>query len=129
MLSVKRAILDRRLLEPIIRVVQTETLNEFGEPQISRFYSNEMAVVTMPKESTLLRLRDASTYQQYILVTSSLIFLPDNLTGQPDIIIWNGNEYLVTSVDDYQNRGYTRATCGLLGLHVSVPLIEDNYSE
>ena len=33
MLSVKRAILDRRLLEPIIRVVQTETLNEFW-PQI-----------------------------------------------------------------------------------------------
>ena len=57
-------------------------------------------------------LNAAGPTSRDLVVTSSP--LNGAVAGQqPDLIVWNGQTYIVTIVNDYQANGYTRAICKL----------------
>ena len=113
MLNVRRAVRDKRLTQKIVRIVSTETVDPKGRPEQSYQRSTVRAIVTMAAQGDIERYTDATLYHKAILVTSEMIFYPDNLTGQPDIIVYHNENYIVLGVDDYRDFGYTRAVCGI----------------
>ena len=119
MINVSRAVNDKRLNQPILRIVQTESFNDYGESVIKTLKTHHNAVVSVPTNAELIRWVDNTTYKKAMCFTSSLIFNPDNLQGQPDILVWKGDEYLIVSVDDYSHNGYTRAIGVLQALQVA----------
>jgi len=113
MLNVRRAVRDKRLTQKIVRIVSTETVDQKGRPEQSYQRSTVRAIVTVAAQGDIERYVDATLYHKAILVTSEMIFYPDNLTGQPDIIVYHNENYVVLGVDDYRDFGYTRAVCGI----------------
>ena len=120
MINVRRVVNNKRLRQPILRIVQTETFDDYGNSVIDTRTTNEYVVVTTATQAELQRYVDGTTYKSAMAFTSSLIFNADNLAGQPDILVWNGDNYLVVAVDDYSENGYTRAIGALLDLQKSV---------
>jgi hypothetical protein len=113
MLNVRRAVRDKRLTQKVVRIVSTESVNAYGEPEQAYQRSTVRAIVTVASQGDIERYVDATLYHKAILVTSEMIFYPDNLTGQPDIIVYHNENYVVLGVDDYRDFGYTRAVCGI----------------
>ena len=114
MINVKAAVLNKSLTQTISRVIRTESINEFGEPVISERNMRLEAVITTPTAGQLQRYTDATNINRTICVTTAHPLNPDFTTGQPDIIEWAGNNYIVVGTENYINFGYTRAICQMV---------------
>lgn len=116
MINVRNVLRDRRLTQKVVRIVSTEEINQYGEAVQTQTRSMVRAVVTSPDNGEMVRYVDSTTYKKAICVTSEMVFYPDNLSGQPDIIVWHDENYVVVGVEDYRDFGYTRAICALTDL-------------
>ena len=119
MLDLSDIVQDEDFTQDIVRLVSTETINNYGEAIQSTSRSHVRAIVTTPSTGQLNRYVDATTYKKAICVTGNMVFYPDNLTGQPDIFIYHNEYYVVVGVDDYRDFGYTRAYCCMTDLQSS----------
>ena len=119
---------DPDFTQPIIRYVCTEVTDNYGRPHQQVTKSKVRAIVTQPNNGDLIRYVDSTTYTKAICVTSSMVFYPDNLTGQPDVILYHGEHYVVVGVEDYRDFGYTRAICALTDFQAAASDGDDTLS-
>jgi hypothetical protein len=113
MLNVSRVVLNPRFLQPITQIKRTETVNQYGESVISSDEITIQAVVTMANAQDLNRFTDATVYKKAILVSTANVINPDSIQGQPDMLIYKDETYIVIGVDSYSEFGYTRAVAAL----------------
>lgn len=114
MISVAELMTDPDLVEPVTRIQRIQTVNSYGETTITESSSQIQAVVTSPGKTGVVRLEDAQTYQDTIKVTTSAPLNGASVGQQPDLIVWNGQTYVVQLTNDYQSSGFTRAICKLV---------------
>lgn len=111
-------IFDDELCQSVTRIVRREQVNQWGEAEAKFKRTTIPAVVTSATAGDLNRFTDATTYTKTIKVTTAHNLNPDNVGGQSDIIVFEGDNYEVVGVDNYKNNGYTRAICSLIDFEV-----------
>lgn len=116
MLNVASVVSDPRFTQSVTRMQRAETINQYGESVITSTSTTIAAVITSPGKTGLMRFEDAQTYQDTIKVTTTSPLNGPTATSQPDLIVWQGQNYAVTIVNDYAQFGYTRAICKLIDL-------------
>ena len=114
MLSLKHAVINPRFTQPIIRIIRGSSVNDYGELITVERKSTIQAVVSVPKDSDIIRWQEGSSHTKFILVTTTVKLNPENEPGNNDIIVYRNDRYQVLSVDDYSGFGYTRAVCQLM---------------
>ena len=77
-----------------------------------------VGIVTSDKGDILDRLEGASRTRGSILVHSRFVLRESRAGYAADLIVWQGNKYTVSNVNDYSSygRGFVAATCDLLPL-------------
>ena len=118
MLSLKHTVINPRFNQPVIRIVRSSVVNDYGEPVVVERKSTIQAVVTVPKDSDIIRWSEGSTHTKFIRITTTVKLNPENDPGNNDIIVYKNDRYQVLSVDDYSEFGYTRAICQLMDYKV-----------
>ncbi|MEC4682376.1 MAG: hypothetical protein VST70_01660 [Nitrospirota bacterium] len=116
MISLSELMSDPDLTESVTRIVRVLTVNTFGETTITPTSSTILAVVTSAAKPGVMRFEDAQTYADAIRVVTSSP-LNGAVVGQmPDHIVWKGQTYIVSMVNDYQSFGFSDAICKLVDL-------------
>lgn len=100
-------------------VRRAEVVNDFGESVVvSRTYPRVPGSVTPTAPNSLAREEAYQTQQKTIQVIARFRLRGVARDGagakfQPDLILWRGDAYLVTTVDDYSQygAGFVRADC------------------
>lgn len=113
MISVAELMSDPDLVQTITRTQRVQTINAYGEVAVTSTSTSILAVVTSPGKTGLMRLEDAQTYQDTIRVVTSSPLNAGVVGQQPDLIVWNGQTYIVVLTNDYQAFGFTDAVCKL----------------
>lgn len=113
MIDVSEVVLDPELTQTVTRIQRIQTLNGYGETTITNQSSQIQAVVTSPGKPGLMRFEDAQTYADAIRVTTNSPLNGPVVGQQPDLIVWNGQTYVVAIVNDYQANGFSDAICKL----------------
>ncbi len=116
MISVSELMADPDLVQSVIRIQRVLTVNSYGETTVVSTSSTLQAIVTSGPKTGLMRFEDAATYQDTIKVVTSSPLNAGVVGQQPDLIVWNGQNYIVTLTNDYQSNGFTRAVCKLVDL-------------
>lgn len=114
MINVADIVKDTDFTQIVTHIVRKASVDNYGRnvPVLTR--TKIKAVVTTPKDSDLIRLPEGTQHNKYKLFTSTTRFNPDSIPGLPDIIEYKGNHFIVLSVDDYSEYGYSRALGGML---------------
>ncbi|MBC7074664.1 MAG: hypothetical protein H5T98_01050 [Syntrophomonadaceae bacterium] len=108
--------LDPEFMQPVTRVQRAEVVNQYGETTVTSTSTTIQAVCTSPSKTGMMRFDDAQTYQDTIQVTTLSPLNGPTVGGQPDLIVYKGQTFVVAIVNDYQSFGYTRAVCKLTDL-------------
>lgn len=116
MINVSRVVNDPRFTQPITRIQRTEVLNAYGETTTVNTTTTIQATVTSPSKTGIMRFADAQTYADTIQITTFSNLNGPAIGSQPDLIVWQGQTFIVAIVNDYCTFGYTRATCKLTDL-------------
>lgn len=94
-----------------------QVVNNFGETTTQTQNFQVRGSIT-PARSELMREEAFQTQTKIIRVITSfrLRFLSEKVGGiqyQPDVVLWNGNHYLVRTLDDYSRygQGFVQAEC------------------
>ena len=116
MINVADVVMDVDFVQPVTRIVRTETVNSYGESVLSSASSTIQAVVTNPSAQELLRFSDATAYRSAIRVTTGSRLNADSVGLQPDLILYHGEHYIVSVTNDYSDFGFTRAICNLIDM-------------
>jgi hypothetical protein len=110
MISVSDA-LDPDFMQPVTRVQRVETINGFGESTTANTSTTIQAVCTSPSKTGMMRFDDAQTYQDTLQVTTASPLNGPTVGGQPDLILYKGQTFVVSFVNVYQTFGLPRAVC------------------
>lgn len=116
MISVARVIANPMFLQPLVRTARAEIINGFGESVLTSAITTIQGIVTNPNMQDILRFPEATAYKDAIVVTTATVLQPDSIGAQPDLILWNGSNYIVAFTNDNASYGYTRAICKLIDL-------------
>lgn len=116
MISVTRVVVNPMFLQPLTRTARTEAINNFGESVLTSSVTTIQGIVTNPNMQDILRFPEATAYKDAIVVTTAAALRPDSVGAQPDLILWNGSNYIVAFTNDNAAYGYTRAICKLIDL-------------
>lgn len=105
------------LLDPLLSTDfsvrrRSETVNQQGRNELlEELFEGQRGIITW-EDNSLNRMPDGSIAQESIKVVTPFSLRDASFGFQPDVIIWKGAEYLVTSVraNRHIGRGFTRAT-------------------
>lgn len=98
---------------------RAETVNGFGEGSVSSVVTKFSGVVTTPGPNELVRGSDETHFNDTItVITKFRLRSASSEAGQnyqPDIVLYDGDYYLVDKVDDYNRygAGFIEAQCTL----------------
>jgi galactose-6-phosphate isomerase len=126
-LDVTDVILDPDFADDISVVRRTETVNGFGEPVITTQQFDGLSGVVTPMNNKLRRGEDESNMEERVSVVTTFLLRGPSRTGgvdtQPDIVIWNGGSYVVSSLNDYARfgSGHCQAECTAIDYVVPPP--------
>ncbi len=116
MISLSEIMGDPDLTESVTRIQRVATTNVYGETTITPTSSTILAVVTSPAKAGVMRFEDAQTYADAIRVVTASPLNAAVVGQQPDQIVWKGQTYIVSMVNDYQSFGFSDAICKLVDL-------------
>lgn len=116
LLDVSDVLLDPMFAEMFgLQVLRrSETINGFGESVVSAEELNPQGVVTAGSAKPFDRFADGQVMPNTITVHSYAFRMIGPAVGyQPDIIVWQGSQYVVTKSYDYSlfGAGFTAADC------------------
>lgn len=111
-LDVTEVILSVEFADVITVLRRAETVNNFGETtvEVQRF-SNIIAVVTTPGVNELVRQADGAIVDNTITVITKFRLRSASKTPrtgqsyQPDIVVYQGNNYVADHPNDYSRYG------------------------
>lgn len=113
MLDLSEIVSDPAFTQAVTRVQRVQTVNGFGETTTGTVSSTIQAVITSPGKLGMQRFADLQTYADVIQVTTTSRLNGPAVGQQPDLIIWQGQTYVVAVVNDYAAFGFSRAVCKL----------------
>lgn len=116
MISLVELMADPDLVESVTRIQRVQTTNSYGETTVTPTSSSILAVVTSPSKPGVMRFEDAQTYADVIRVVTASPLNGAVAGQQPDQIVWKGQTYIVSMVNDYQSFGFSDAICKLVDL-------------
>lgn len=116
MLDLSEIVSDSDFTQAVTRVQRTESVNSYGETTTSNVSTTIQAVVTSPGKPGMQRFEDYQSYADMIQVTTTSRLNGPAVGQQPDLIVWQGQTYVVAVVNDYAAFGFTRAQCKLTDL-------------
>jgi hypothetical protein len=98
---------DPMLADTFTVTRRTDVVNQRGRttPTTSQVFNNVVGVVTQENPSDLMRLPDGQMVPRKIFVASTFAFRGASTNNQPDVITWNGTDYVVTAVLPYSRFG------------------------
>ena len=106
MLDVAFVVMDPMLADRFNVTRRVETIDTNGRPVMTTTpYLNLIGVVTQEDPSKLTRADDSENVPREISVVTKFAIRGASLGFQPDLITWNGTDYLVTSVKPYNRFG------------------------
>lgn len=112
-LDLSRVLLDPRFGETVTVIRRTETVDAHGRSQVSSDSNDIFAVVTAGSNTEMVRNPEGQ-YQPNLITVHSLFRLVGPSNGfQPDVVVWNHRNYVVTKTFDYSHygRGFVSAEC------------------
>ena len=113
-LSVADVVLDPMIAGPFDVLRREEAVNSSGRSvQTSHLLPGKIGVVTSASPNDLLRLDDQQRMARCISVVSQFELRGPATGFQPDVVHWNGGDYVVAYVDVYPQYGpgFTQAVC------------------
>jgi hypothetical protein len=116
MIDMSEVLDDTDFTQTVTRIQRNETINQYGESVLTSVTSQIVASITSPNAQELLRFADATAYKDAITVITKVNLNGVSFGSQPDIIFYHGNNYIVEVTNDYNDFGFTVATCKLLDL-------------
>lgn len=116
MIDMSEVLDDTDFTQTVTRIQRNETINQYGESVLTSVTSQIVASITSPTKQDLLRLPDATAYSDAITVITKVNLNSATFGGQPDIIQYHGNNYLVNVTNSYNDFGFVVAICTLLDL-------------
>jgi len=109
LLNLARVARNPRFVQSVLRIVRQESVNEYGENELITTKSMIKATITMANPNDLNRFTDATTYIKAINVITTTELNADRIGYQPDIIIFQGDSYIIKGTFTYSENGFTRA--------------------
>jgi hypothetical protein len=106
MLDVSFVILDPMIADTFSVTRRAETIDSKGRPSLGSVVTpNLVGVVTQSDPSKLERKDDSGTVPRVISVVTKFAIRGLVAGFQPDLITWNGTDYLVDNVSPYSRFG------------------------
>lgn len=106
MLDVSWVVMDPMLADTFTVTRRASTIGSNGRATLSNTaYPNLIGVVTQNQPDALVRADDSQQVPRVITVVSKFAFRGAVAGFQPDLITWNGTDYLVKSVSPYSRFG------------------------
>ena len=103
---------------------RSETVDTHGRSTVAeQLFSQVVGVVTAISPSDLDRREDYQAMTRSISIVCQFRLRGETDGGQPDIVVWRGNNYIVKHIDPYPQfgRGFIQAECSSMD-RVDVPL-------
>jgi hypothetical protein len=139
MLDVSIAVTSAYLADSFTVLRRTQTVNDFGIASVaSQTITPVYGVVAPSNENELNRFPDLEVQSKAITVVTSFALRGESETGgttfgaglynadgygegsefQPDIVVWNGNNFIVRALDDWSQyaAGFVLAICTSIDL-------------
>lgn len=104
-LDVTDAILTADFLDSVIVVRRTETVNNFGESVVSSQRFTAFAVVAATSPDDLVRSTDEELMHRTISVVTKFPIRGPAPGFQPDLVLWQGDQFVITKIAPYSNFG------------------------
>jgi hypothetical protein len=147
MLDVSIAVCSAYLADSFSVLRRTQTVNNFGVASVTpQTITPVYGVVAPSNENDLSRFPDLEVQSKAITVITSFALRGEAETGgtsfgaglfnaggygegvefQPDIVVWNGDNYVVRALDDWSQYadGFSRAICTSINLVDQPPTTE-----
>lgn len=119
LLDVTEVLFDPDFADTLVCIRQTQTVDDDGIATNVTQSMPFIGVVTADRGKELARLAAGSHVSGSILVHTAFRLTNGGPAGRDsDHIVWNGDEYIVKSIDDYSTygMGFLCASCDLLPL-------------
>jgi galactose-6-phosphate isomerase len=105
-LDVSDVLTDPNFVDSIIVLRRKEVVNQYGESTlITTRNPGVNAVVCMASPNDLIRLDDQQRMGRVISIVTQFRLQGPSTGFQPDVVIWNGDNFVVATVDPYTNYG------------------------
>jgi hypothetical protein len=134
MMDLSEVLTDPMLLDTFSVNRRTQTVNEFGLACSSTQPFPDINGVVYPSDDNdLKRLPDLSIQSKALTVITQFSLRGESETSgsgaasfYPDIVVWNGDQFLVRKIDDYSNyaAGFILAICTSIDLVDQPPTSE-----
>ena len=104
-LDVTEVLVDPSLADTFQVWRRKETVSGYGRSSTSVLVLDAVGVITAATEDDLDRADDRQTMQRSIIVVSKFPLRGPAPGYQPDLILWNGDYYVVEKIDPYVRFG------------------------
>lgn len=104
-LDVSSVLLDPLFLDALVCQRHSETINAFGENEITSTDTPFYGVVTTKDGEWLQREEDAGRSGEVVMVHTVFRLLGIRKGGQPDTVLWQGRPYTVKRIYDNSRYG------------------------
>jgi hypothetical protein len=117
-LDVTEVLDDADICDTFSVIRRTEVVNNFGEPVLTEVQTDGVLGVVSPGSGSLVRSDDMQSLTKTITVVTTFRLQGPSEDIQPDIVVWKGSRFLVTTLDDFTNfgAGHTEAECVSMNL-------------
>lgn len=124
MLDVSAALTNPYTLDTVVVFRRKQHVNNFGETKMElSILENVQAVVYPASKNDLDREPDAQTNAKSIVLISRFPLRGesetiDEISYQPDIVEWRGDQFIIVTVEDYSNwaRGFVKMTANSIDI-------------
>ena len=121
-LDVSAALTNPYTLDVFNVLRRPETINVFGESSVAeqQTFENVYGIVTPDGDASLARSAEMQTQVKVLSVISRFALRGNREASgtnfQPDLVVWDGNSYIVRNVEDYSRyaAGFVKASCELI---------------
>ena len=112
-LDVSFLLSDPDFVDNFTVVRRTQTVNAYGETQISEVASVVVGSVQPASPDDMQRLPDSAQRRDAVTVYSGITLSAD---AYPDVVVWKGKRYQVRDSEDFGNYGdgYSKAVATLI---------------
>lgn len=114
-IDVTEVLLDPDFCETVTVKRIAQSVDVHGRASQTQTTFSMVAVVTAGSLSPMLRAEDYELSKNTITVHSKTLLRAPVAGGQPDIVVWNGNDYVVKKSYNWSHygAGFTAAECDL----------------
>lgn len=111
MLDVSMVLMDPLISDTFDVRRNSESVDQSGRTTTVSDWHRGLTGVITPQEPSKLERRDDGQLVPHTIMVHTAFALRDSSFGfQPDVVLWNGIEYLVTAIQPYQRMaGFTQA--------------------